>query len=587
MKKTTLKTLTKNSVQITQDIQNRRINQNFWTYKNKRNFQAKEKLWKKIYFSKTFYKVLQNKLPCYFKKRLQKHFFKFFFQQAFSKKKLWTPQWHSQFRLFYGQKNKIKHVRNVYQKQKNLRLLRTTFRTEFNPIKHWKNWKEKQTFLQKQKDKQWLQSSYYKYKSLRTKDRIDFLQTCVGKMMLLADIHNIRYSQRCPSWWPLRRFWERMIQKQEKEILKRYSYVWGKVTHLSQQYFNLMQIYRRSWWYETLNQKKGKIKSLKKFHLYRPDTAFQSFWKERHSEPWKDALLFRRFVSEGYEERLTKKNRFQTRNVKPYLRLKNPRSEKKNHLYKKIVKLFNNQWKKSYTEIRHAARMKQLARKFIQPFYGNLSLKQTKKLIKKAKKIKSSRVSQTELILSHLESRLDVVIYRLNLAPNILWARRLILEGAIFVTNLKKIRLWELMHSSLKKLAFPLKLRDPKNLYAQTLWQPNRRVAKYKFIWCPQKNISYLVKSNDLIQCGKGIFLHHFKHNPLLLKRSIPTHLLTGHKTKPFWHWHFQKYEEVLFNRWEQSSEHIQSAVFLFTPQFEDLDSKDRMTNFFFRWAFF
>jgi hypothetical protein len=81
--------------------------------------------------------------------------------------------------------------------------------------------------------------------------------------------------------------------------------------------------------------------------------------------------------------------------------------------------------------------------------------------------------------------------------------------------------------------------------------------------------------------------LHHFKHNPLLLKRSVPTHLLTGHKIKPFWHWHFQKYEEFLFNRWEQSSEQTQSAVFLFTPQFEDLDSKDRMTNFFFRWAFF
>jgi ribosomal protein S4 len=64
--------------------------------------------------------------------------------------------------------------------------------------------------------------------------------------------------------------------------------------------------------------------------------------------------------------------------------------------------------------------MKQIARKFIQPFYGNLSLKQTKKLIKKAKKIKSSRVSQSEVILHHLESRLDVVIYRLNLAPNIL-----------------------------------------------------------------------------------------------------------------------------------------------------------------------
>jgi len=52
------------------------------------------------------------------------------------------------------------------------------------------------------------------------------------------------------------------------------------------------------------------------------------------------------------------------------------------------------------------------------PFYGHLKQKQFNKILKKKKK--SQFLNKNETVLSSLENRLDVVVYRLNLAPNIL-----------------------------------------------------------------------------------------------------------------------------------------------------------------------
>jgi ribosomal protein S4 len=54
------------------------------------------------------------------------------------------------------------------------------------------------------------------------------------------------------------------------------------------------------------------------------------------------------------------------------------------------------------------------------PFYGHLKQKQFEKLLIKNKKKKSKLLNKNENLLSSLENRLDVVVYRLNLAPNIL-----------------------------------------------------------------------------------------------------------------------------------------------------------------------
>jgi ribosomal protein S4 len=65
-------------------------------------------------------------------------------------------------------------------------------------------------------------------------------------------------------------------------------------------------------------------------------------------------------------------------------------------------------------------RIKKILTKIYLPFYGNLNEKQLTALLKKNKKKKSKFLNKNETILSSLENRLDVVVYRLNLAPNIL-----------------------------------------------------------------------------------------------------------------------------------------------------------------------
>ena len=106
--------------------------------------------------------------------------------------------------------------------------------------------------------------------------------------------------------------------------------------------------------------------------------------------------------------------------MKPYLRSKNPRSEKKNLLYKRVTYLLKNFRKRFRIQASKFARIKQLTQKMLNPFYGHLRLKQITQLVKKSKKIKSPVLSRNEVLLSHLENRLDVVVYRLNLAPSIL-----------------------------------------------------------------------------------------------------------------------------------------------------------------------
>jgi ribosomal protein S4 len=66
------------------------------------------------------------------------------------------------------------------------------------------------------------------------------------------------------------------------------------------------------------------------------------------------------------------------------------------------------------------ARIKQILTTTTLPSYGNLRLKQFAKITKKAYNKKSTLLSSDENQLSNLELRLDVVVLRLNLAPNIL-----------------------------------------------------------------------------------------------------------------------------------------------------------------------
>jgi hypothetical protein len=242
-------------------------------------------------------------------------------------------------------------------------------------------------------------------------------------------------------------------------------------------------------------------------------------------------------------------------------------------------------WRKFRIRADKAARIKQIANKIINPFYGHLRAKQVRQLSKTTQKVKSKFLNQNEVLLQRLENRLDVVVFRLNWAPTILWARRLIWGGFIFVSNMKKTYMWTQMYSSLKKLAFPLKLRDPKSLYCHLLWKPCNGLAKYKFLGEPQKKISYLVQVEDIIQCSGTLFLNQFKTQPTLWHKPIPSHLFVTNEHKKMFYWRFQKYENQSFESWEQPSQRLTSAVVLAAPRFVDLGLKDRIQESFFRWA--
>jgi ribosomal protein S4 len=57
--------------------------------------------------------------------------------------------------------------------------------------------------------------------------------------------------------------------------------------------------------------------------------------------------------------------------------------------------------------------------KIILPFYGNISEKQFSAINKKVQKKKPENISRDDFLLGKFETRLDIVVYRLNLAPNI------------------------------------------------------------------------------------------------------------------------------------------------------------------------
>ena len=448
----------------------------------------------------------------------------------------------------------------------------------------WKNVKVVPT-----KKQQWLKIKYNKYRFLRIKDRIDFFRTHIGQMILFTEINSHVY--RLKNWLPPYQF-KRIIpfgisQEKKEKLFHNYTTILNPLYRIK---FQLGSIHKKSWWYENLLQRKKKPISLRKFTLERPNTAFQINWKQNFYEPWKNALLFKRALYAGFGENLRKENKFSVLKIKPYLRYRNPRQEKKNRLYKRSTKLLPNFSQRSRMRADKSARIKQLVNKIIQPFYGHLTHKQMTRIRKKSKVTKSPFLSSNEVMLNHLENRLDVVVYRLNLAPSILWARRIICSGAIFVTNLKKTILWESMYSAFKKIAFPLKLRDPKNLYSQKLW--NKRAGLGAQYWTrlkvfcrPQRKIAYLVQPEDVIQCSSGISFNNFKTKSSLRNKPYPSHLLASKNSQFSWDWRFQQYEQKAFNSWEQDSENVTVAIFLHAPRFFDLYSNDRFKESFFRWT--
>jgi hypothetical protein len=142
-------------------------------------------------------------------------------------------------------------------------------------------------------------------------------------------------------------------------------------------------------------------------------------------------------------------------------------------------------------------RVKQLLNKVLLPFYGHIKPKQLRSVYKKAHAVKSQALTSSDLLLNNLENRLDVVIYRLNIAPNIIWARRLIRAGLIFLQQ-KKSKQY-INDCFQKKKLYPIKLNKIFDLYGHTL--NDSRIKKFTFKAQPVLKVNFKTKPGDIIQC--------------------------------------------------------------------------------------
>ena len=227
------------------------------------------------------------------------------------------------------------------------------------------------------------------------------------------------------------------------------------------------------------------------------------------------------------------------------------------------------------------------------PFFGHLKMKRYTKITKKLRKKKSNILTRNNQQLSYFERRLDVIVFRLNLAPNIFWARQLIQTGAVYVSSIKKWNIFEKMHAPLKKEIYPLKLRDPKNLYKKTRLSLNfysrfaqgfiNNATNLHYFLEPLYNINYRVEPGEIILCAPGSILNKFKTNSLLWKKPIPNHLMTLSS--------LNEAEQKLKSRTNKIKAYanIQNnftniSFLLFHPTFSDLHKKDRINKSFMRW---
>ena len=471
-------------------------------------------------------------------------------------------------------------IQEIAQEKKEILLLNQSLKSKLSPF-FFKPWIKNQKFsLTKRQD--YLEKLYKQYqKNYSLKKRKDFLKTSFGEILKTTLLH----SEIKKGLWLSSRI---ILQSQKiKRIHNKRFFLkkmpWSLVKPHGKQYAILRNSMQKGWLYENLLKGKSS-RNAKHFVIDRPQTAFQNHYKQQKKEPWVDSLLFQRWAYFGFIEKYKKETKHRNLKMKEYLRKWNPRFQKRNQLYWWRRKLLFDFYRKNWIKKDKAQRIKQVLGKIYFPFYGHLKQKQFNVILNKKKKLKSRLLNKNETVMSALENRLDVVVYRLNLAPNILWARRLIQEGSIFVNNIFTSPTWTSIYGQFKHLSFPLKLRDPKNLYQLNFWNPNRRLSKFKFLLKPTKKIHYLVKPGDLVQSAKSLSINKFKNNNRLFKKPIPKHLYTITKTKFQWN-NASKAPEVYSSaKWREPKQQVTAAMFLFDPRFTDLHINGRIQELFFRW---
>lgn len=418
----------------------------------------------------------------------------------------------------------------------------------------------------------WLEKSYQKAyfntNNFGQKFRQDFLQTLLGKYFLLAHLStftpngkryysNEEFFQKAPAWLST-------ISDQTKQI----------------------QINQKLGWYYTNLTRTKKVRqeiflATRKTYPYK---IFSNFWRAHKKTPWLDFLQSSRRMYTGLLARQRREQKW-TRKYAwiPYLRKKKPTVQKRNKLYRWRNNLLFSFWTRGMIRKKKGARIKKVLSKTILPFYGHISEKQLTAIKKKVQRKKPESLSRDDLLLGHFERRLDVVVYRLNLAPNIFWARKLIKDGAVFTSSTAKTHLWEKVYAPLKKFIYPLKLRDPMNLYKKTIWTPFEKTAKMQFLLEPVKKIDYLVQPGEIIQCAPGALLNKFKTNSILWKKPIPKHFLTfSDLTETQKNWQYRK--NKISAKATSENNHTIMATLLFPPSYQNLLKSDRVNREFMHW---
>lgn len=478
-------------------------------------------------------------------------------------------------KLNFVQKKKYRRLKLLRTKLLS-KLPKTVFRTPGRYTKPYANLTPKQ---------RWLTNKYVwlKIKSAKRKGfDIDFFKTILGTQFLIAHQTSRNALMRGG------RYRNEIIPR----VLKGLQYFtltgrnWARKFQGDQ---------KRAWYYTNLVYPKKLPYYFQSSSVTKsfPYNKFKENWRKRARYPWLHSLVSKRLLYSGF---LTSERRelkwLQKFSWIPLLRNKLAIFEKKNKLYFHRKRLLYRGDNREVIRTNKKARIKQILLKSTLPFYGHLRQKQFNRIKEKARSKKSQALSREDIQLGYLERRLDVVVYRLNLAPNIFWARKLILDGSIFVSpsNINQNKEFEKMYAYYKQNAYPLKLRDPQNLYRKTPWNNSFSkdfkspiYTKLKFLLEPLRNINHLTSPGDVILCAPGALNGQYKSNKVLWQKPIPTHLLsysnlTETKTKL----KSRSNELDSFARKEQTT--TNAGVVIFYPTFADLHKKDRIQRSFLRW---
>lgn len=418
----------------------------------------------------------------------------------------------------------------------------------------------------------WLDKAYEQYTMISRKKTYDFLKDIFG--IVLLHIHKQTYISK-------NQFLQKKIftNKLQRKFFSRNQKLWEK------EIYGVLQCLKYSLWYvdlrkqlffSTTNKISNNEISSKTNHLH---------WIRNEREPWLSPLIFKRSLFSNMYENKRKENKEITQDVKIYSRFKNPLRTKRFYLYKRYDKLICRSGTKGKFNIKKKARAYQIITKILSPFYGGLTHKQFIKIWGKKKKIKSTLENNNDLFLSQFESRLDVLVYRLNLAPTILWARRLIWEGAIVVNTLDKRKTWNILHSKSKMHTFPLKLRDPKKIYSQTYWISSKWYSKGKFFLTPIRNEAYKVQPGDIVQYNPLANISKNKIQPFLNKKGLNKNILRGAEPIEYWYWQNKSKHTVILGKNQQEIDQGNTFYLLFNSKYADLANKqDRIKELFLNW---